>query len=257
MKTSKLMSLVLILMIITPILITTASGYNANIRPAEEGNTTITWNIIDAPEFTFSWWGPGFVFIGNWIADDASEMTYEITQIGNSDEYITGDLVLGNLSLTTNNTEVANNLILGVSGQTSWNPGLVIPISGDNVQTQNHTAYAAAERVQGNWGNGTIESWYETIAVGGIEYSCIVWNYTQDTPSYGEPQLTYLAYDLTTGVLVRCNSTFKFDFPYVFVLELDNILYPQNIVVLTLLIGVASLVVVLLIAIIIVRKRNQ
>ena len=247
----------LLLLIMFPSLIITASCYNEDLQPGVMGNTIITWDVIDAPTTAFSWWGSGFIRLGNWIADDGTKMTFEVTKIGESNEYLTGNLVLGNLSITTNNTDISNNLILGLSGLTGWYPGLIIPIGDANIQAQNQTAYAAAERVGGNWLNGTVESWYETLSINEIDYNCIVWNFIQDPPSYGEPQLTYLSYDLETGVLVRCNSTFTFNYPYSLVLELDNIQPPQVRGALLIALGIGSVAIAILVAVILFGKKLE
>ena len=255
MREKIILTIVLILMLATQVVAVTDNNYDERLYPTEESNTIITWDIIDVPEVPFSWWGSGFVFIGNWIADDSTNITYEITEIGESDEYLTGDLVLGNLSLTTNDTEIANNLILGISGLAPWTPGLVISVGDENIQNENETAYAAAERIEGNWGNGTVESWYETLAINGVNYDCIIWNFTQDQPSYGDPQLTYLAYDLVTGVLVKCNSTYRFNVPYVFVMEINNIAFPNLSILPLVILGVAGVSIVVIVAVIILKKR--
>jgi hypothetical protein len=255
MKPQFLMTLAMLVIILQPTLVLTASGYSTVLQPQEYGNTVITWSVIDAPEHSFGWWGPDFVFVGNWLATDGSKMTFEVTRIGESGTYLTGSLSLGNLTITTNNTEIANNLILGLSGLTTWFPGLVIPIGEGSIQTQNQTAYAAAARVPGNWLNGTVESWYENLTVSGTEYDCIAWNFTQDPTLYGKPQTTYLAYDLATGVLVECNTTYTFDFPYIFALQLDSIQTPQSISIPMIALvagGVGGLVIV---ALVVLKKR--
>ncbi len=248
-------TLVLAVVFLQPLLIPTAQGYSTILQPQGYGNTTITWTIIDAPEQAFGWWGPGFVFLGKWIAEDGTKMTYEITEVGGSNRYLTGNLVLGNLSISTNNTEIANNLILGLSGLVSWSPGVAIPVSGDSIQKENTTAYAAVERASGNWLNGTLQSRYENITVNGIEYECIVWDFIQDPVLYGKPQITTLAYDLATGVLVRGNSTYTFDVPYILVLELDFISIPQPVDVGTISLIIGGLGVGVILVLVLLKRK--
>jgi hypothetical protein len=247
-------SLILIVLM-SPVLATPAKAYNTILHPSDIGNTTITWSVVDAPEVPFSWWGPGFVFVGNWLADAGSKMTFEVTDIGATNSYLSGNLILGNLTIAANNTDIANNLILGISAMTLWAPGLAIPVGSTNIQALNQTAYDAAAKVPSDWNNGTLTSEYETITVGGIEYECIVWDYQQDPTGYGDPQATSLAYDLDTGVLVQCNSTYKFDCQYIFVLELDSIMPPQDLTMPLLFLAVGGLAVVVIVAVVIMKRK--
>ncbi len=124
-----------------------------------------------------------------------------------------------------------------------------------SIQTQNQTAYAAAARLPGNWLNGTVESWYENLTVSGTKYDCIAWNFTQDPTLYGKPQTTYLAYDLATGVLVECNTTYTFDFPYILALQLDSIQIPQFINIPMIALVAGSVGGLIIIALVVLKKR--
>jgi len=57
-------------------------------------------------------------------------------------------------------------------------------------------------------------------------YDCIVFQYEQDPTSFGEPQITTLAYDTETGVLVKANTSYSFGAPYTLILELEGIHIP-------------------------------
>lgn len=255
MKRQTLMTLLFVMILLHPIATISASGYSSVLSPQAYGNTVISWDIVDAPEYAVGWWGPGFVFLGNWFAEDGDRMTFAVTEIGDADAYLTGELVLGNLTLTTNNTEIGYNLILGLAGLVSWLPGIAIPVGESSVQAENQTAFAAAERVFANWLNGSIDAWYENITIGSVEYECIVWDFIQDDPIYGGPQLTTLAYDLETGVLVRCNSTYTFDFPYIFVLELESVQAPQSLDIGMVVMLAGSLGVIGILAVIVLKRR--
>jgi hypothetical protein len=195
----------------------TPSDYHPDLTPRDSVPTKITWNVEEAPEVAFSVWFSG---TGNWLASPGSQMAFEVDSLNDDVE---GELTLGNITLTANDTDIAKDLTLGVWGLTPWLPGLVVKIGETNMETLNQTAYASAERVLGNYLNGTIESSYEAVLSNGISYDCIVFDYEQDPPGFGEPQRTTLAYDTITGVLVKANTSYSFGIPYSLVLELAEI----------------------------------
>jgi hypothetical protein len=201
--------------------------------------------MVEVPELAVQW---GWTGEGAWLAESASIMSFMITTL---DEYITGDLTIGNFTIEANNTDVAGELILGIWG--SFSPGLVVAIGQDNLDDLNDTAYTSAERVQGNYMNGTMESSYEPVVVGGISYDCIVFDYEQDPSGYGEPQRTYLAYDTLTGVLVRANTSVTIVNEYILVLEIHSILPPGPDMLL--IVGGLSIVAIVVIVIVVVKRR--
>ncbi|MHA1960147.1 MAG: hypothetical protein ACW99U_07955 [Candidatus Thorarchaeota archaeon] len=222
--------------------------YSPILTPPYE-NAILTWNVIESPEvpFSFFWTGHGY-----WAAESGSQMTFEVSEVYDDD--VEGSLVLGNASLLANNSEIAMDLALGVWGLTQWMPGLVVKIGDDNFNTLNSTAFAAAERVSGNFLNGTMNSYYEVLTIGDGAYDCIVFDYVQDTPLFGDAQLTRLAYDTGTGVLVFCNTSYSFGTPYSFVLEISSL--PNASPDLTLLaVGISVVVLVLGVTLTILRKR--
>jgi hypothetical protein len=198
----------------------TPTDYNPNLMPRDSVPTRITWNVIEAPEVAFSLWFSG---TGNWLAQEGSQMTFNITGI-NSD--VEGQLELGNVTLTSNDTNIAKDLTLGVWGLTPWHPGLVVKIGDINLESLNQTAFAAAERVAGNYLNGTMESSFEPVESNGRLYDCIVFKYEQDPTGFGDPQMTTLAYDTETGVLVKADTSYSFGIAYTLILGLEAIHIP-------------------------------
>ncbi|MFW9888934.1 MAG: hypothetical protein ACFFER_12170 [Candidatus Thorarchaeota archaeon] len=212
--------------LIALLFVTPAAGnpteYSPDLAPRDSVTTKITWTVIDAPEVAFSLWFSG---TGNWVASSGSQMTFEVISLNDDVE---GQLNLGNVTLTANDTDIARDLTLGVWGLTPWLPGLVVKIGETNLESLNQTAFASAERVYGNYLNGTMESVHEAVLSNGTSYDCIVFDFEQDPPGFGEPQRTMLAYDTVTGVLVKANTSYAFDTPYSLVLELGEIEVPST-----------------------------
>jgi hypothetical protein len=236
----------------------TASGYSDVITPLEAGNTTITWNIVEAPDVPFDWLDRSYTVLNSWLADAGSKMTFKVTEIGSSDSYVTGDLTLGNMTIRANNTDIAFNLVLAISNfMAPWEPGLVIPTGATNIDAQNTSAYAAAARVVGNYVNGTVSSEYDNVTIGSTTYECIVWDYAQDPTGFGAPQNTTLAYDLSTGVLVRANTSVSFGTPYNLIIELESIQQPLTLDLPILILAVVGIgvVVVVVVAIQFLKRR--
>jgi hypothetical protein len=99
-----------------------------------------------------------------------------------------------------------------------------------------------------------MESSFGKVVAHGTSYDCVIFEYEQDSVSFGEPQKTMLAYDLVTGVLVEANTSYSFGTPYLLILELESI-YTPSVDPTFLLVGVAiALVGVLAVAIIKIRR---
>ncbi|MHA1588185.1 MAG: hypothetical protein ACTSV9_05340 [Candidatus Thorarchaeota archaeon] len=224
-----------------------SDDYYQPLVPSLQGNTIVNWRMVEVPELAVQW---GWTGEGAWLAASGNNMSFAITTL---DEYITGDLMIGNFTIKANNTDVARELILGVWGLTPFFPGLVVAIGQNNLDDLNDTAYASAERVQGNYMNGTMESFYEPVVIGGISYDCIVFDYEQDPSGYGEPQRTYLAYDTLTGVLVRANTSITIVNEYILVLELQSILPPGP--AMLLIVGGLSLFAIVVIVVVVVKRK--
>lgn len=219
-----------------------AFGYSTAIHP----NTTILWEIEAAPSEPFlMYYSEG----GYWLAENATHFTFGVTSV--SDD-VAGYVNLGNVSVLANDTEIAKDLTLGVWGtHTEWWPGLIIEVTSPAIMSLNESAYASAERVAGNYLNGTMTSRFDNITIREIEHQCIVFDYEQDPPGN---QVTHLAYSLTSGVLIEANTTFTFGTPYEltfkfweFVEAVDFSIDTGGIIILTGAIGGAFVAIVLLV----------
>ncbi|MFW9966484.1 MAG: hypothetical protein ACFFEA_04965 [Candidatus Thorarchaeota archaeon] len=207
------------LLIVTPS-VSIQTDYSPDLIPRQGGNTIIEWTVVDAPDAAFALFWSG---ADSWIAEAGSQMEFNVTDASGE---IEGQLTLGNVTFSANNTNIAKDLILGVWGLTPWFPGLVVKIGESSMEALNQTAFASAERVYGNYLNGSMVSSYEAVLSNGISYDCIIFEYEQDPTGFGDPQLTTLAYDTETGVLVKANTSFSFGTPYSLILELEGIYIP-------------------------------
>ena len=190
-----------------------AAGYSSYIESGESA----LWSVEVATNFRM-WFTEG-----GWCAiENESSMIFDITDV---DEEISGVLSIGNVTVSTNDSLIASDLVLGV--WPAWLPGLFIEVGQSNIESLNETAYAAAERVSGNWMNGTMTSRYENISVGNTIQECIVFDYEQDPTGYGEPQVTHLAYSLASGALVEADTSVTFDNPFKLVLSLVEVGVPS------------------------------
>ena len=237
------------LCLLTANVVASSDDYYQPLVPSPQGNTIVNWRMVEIPELAVEW---GWAGEGAWLAESGSIMSFTITTL---DEYVTGDLTIGNFTIESNNTDVARELILGVWGLTPFFPGLIVAIGQDNLDDLNDTAHASAERVQGNYMNGTMASSYEPVVVGGASYDCIVFDYEQDSSGYGEPQRTYLAYDTLTGVLVQANTSVTFANEYILVLELQSILPPGPNMLLV--VGALSVIAIEVIVIVVIMRRSN
>jgi hypothetical protein len=157
----------------------------------------------------------------------------------------------------TSNTDVARELVFGVWGLTPFFPGFVVPVGAENIDSLNETAYSSAARVKNNYLNGTMISHYDQLTIGGEVYDCIIFDYVQDPSGFGEPQVTHLAYDVDSGILVSGNTSVTFDNPYTLHIELSSttrVPTPNY-----LLIGIVSVggLVVVLVAVFLSREKAR
>ena len=184
----------IITMLLLPINGVAQTGeYSSEIRPG----IGVVWDVEIATNFSMYYTGGGYCAVEN-----DSTMAFVITDV---DEEVSGFLELGNVTVETNDTMAALDLTLGI--WPSWLTGLFVEVGEYSIETLNETAYAAAERVSGNWMNGTMSSYYENITVGQVEYTCIVFDYEQDPPG---TQVTHLAYSLANGILVEADTSVTF-----------------------------------------------
>ena len=200
-----------LLMLVTLLLVTSSStpqaiGYSTEI----ESGDGILWQIESTPSDVFNMFYTGG---GNWLAQNETTISFGIDSVADD---VLGQLTIGNVSVLTNDTDVAKDLTLGVWGTpTAWWPGLIVKVGQADIDSLNETAYASAERVSGNYLNGTMVSSLESVSdASEIEHQCIVFDYEQDPSGFGEPQRTHLAYSIDTGVLIEANTSYSFGTPY-------------------------------------------
>ncbi len=193
------------------------AGYSTVIAPTFFENTEITWDVIEKPILSVEW---GWTGQGSWYIDEGEGISFIVERIIDD---IEGLLRIGNFTVSTTNTDLARELVLGVWGLTPFFPGFVVPIGTENLNELNETAHASAERVLNNYLNGTMNSKYDQMTVSGETYDCIIFDYLQDETGFGVPQETFLAYDTATGILVSANTSVTFDNPYVLHIELSSV----------------------------------
>jgi hypothetical protein len=248
MKEGCLAAALLLVIVLSGGSIHVSNGYGAVLIPSIWGNTQIAWRVVDCPATPFSlyWSGNGY-----WLAQPNSTMTLTILAVT---EDIEGTITLGNRTWNANDTDIAKDLALGVWGFTPWLPGLIVKIGQQDFDELNKTAYDSADRVPGNFLNGTMISYYSTVTAGGVAHNCLVFDYQQDNTSFGEPQRTYLAYDTGTGLLVRGNTTYSFGTPYELSVELASVYAPSSVVPLV-IVGLSLGVTVIMVLILLRRRR--
>lgn len=239
-------TLILVVILLTLFVNTTpqSDGFATGIQTS----TNYRWHVKTAPSVGFSF----FMNDGAWIAENDSMMMFRVNNVG---EDIEGVLTIGNTSLTTTDTNISIDLTLGVWGFTAWLPGLFVKVGQSNIDSLNETAYAAAERVQDNYLNGTMTSRYDNITIDSISMECIIFDYEQDSTAFGEPQVTHLAYDLDTGVLVEARTSYWWGAPsplYILELELD---LSASVNPPFILFGLGAAVIVALVVIVVARRR--
>ncbi len=199
---------ILLIIIISMNSIGVGSGYAADITPALDSKTTVIWEVLETPSTAFqSFWTGG----GYWIAQKQSNMTFVV---GDIQEDVTGFFFLGNMTVYTNDTMISRDLALGVWGAVEFSPGLFIKIDSASITELNSTAFEAVERIQWNYLNGTMVSYYDNYSINDVEHQCIVFEYQQDPTIVGTPQHTQLIYSLSTGILLYANTSYYFGAPY-------------------------------------------
>ena len=209
MKSKIALALIIAMFVFPPNVVAQTNGYSSVVAT---GYTAI-WDVEIATNFTL-WYTEG----GYCAMENDSEMAFSIQSIADD---VYGTLYIGNVTVAANDTMVAQDLALGI--WPSWLTGLFVEVGQENIDSLNETAFAAAERVSGNWMNGTMSSHYANITVGQVEYECIVFDYEQDPPG---TQVTHLAYALATGVLVEADTSVTFGSTYRLVISLVEIAYP-------------------------------
>jgi hypothetical protein len=225
-------------------------AYANDIQPVQDASTVAKWEVTHAPESAFSMY---FTGAGNCLIENGSTISFSVSDI---DEDVEGLLSVGNVSILTNDTDVARDLVLGVGIFSLFEPGLFVKAGASNIDALNDSAFAAAARVSGNFMNGTMTSVYENVTIGEVEYEAITLEYEQDTSFAGDPQRTRLTYDITSGILLYANTSYWFGDgfePYWLEIEFieithEGVYLPPNTII------IASVIIILLIVMII-RKR--
>ena len=187
----------LVLVITLFLLPANGDAQTGEFGPGVAPGTAVIWDVEIATNFSMYYTDGGYCTVEN-----ESTMSFAISSV---DDEVSGFLELGNVTVETNDTMIALDLTLGI--WPSWLTGLFVEVGEENINNLNETAYAAAERVSGNWMNGTMSSHYENITVGQVEYTCIVFDYEQDPPG---TQVTHLAYTLTEGILIEADTSVTF-----------------------------------------------
>jgi hypothetical protein len=226
--------IVLALIITMFMLPTSTIAQTGDYSSVVKAGTRVTWRVNAATNFTMWYTGGGYCAV-----EDGSDMTYEISRV---DEEVYGSLSLGNVTVVANDTVVALDLTFGI--WPTWLPGLFVEVGQENIDSLNISAYTAAERVSGNWMNGTVSSSYANYDVGETAQECISIYYYQDPPG---TQITHLAYSLETGVLVRAETRVTFGSLYSLSIAIVEITLPVSIILVTGIIGAGILVVIVIV----------
>ena len=194
----------LLIVMLTMNTICGSMAYANDIQTVQDASTVAKWKVTHAPESAFSMY---FTVAGNCLIENGSTLSFSV---GNVNEDVEGLLRIGNVSIITNDTDVSRDLVLGVGIFSAFEPGLFVKAGATNIDALNDSAFAAAARVSGNFMNGTMSSTYENVTVGQVEYEAITFDYIQDIPFAGDPQVTSLTYAIATGVLLYANTSYWF-----------------------------------------------
>lgn len=229
-------------------------AFAADIMPAEDLAIEVIWNVKQTPQAAFNtYWSEG----GYWIADTDTNMSFMVGDV-NSD--ITGQLKLGNMTVSANDTMLARDLTIGVWGNVEFSPGFFIKTDNTSISELNTTAFAAVERVHLNYMNGTMISYFDNYTIDDIEYECIIFEYQQDSTLAGSPQSTELVYNLSTGILLYANTSYWFGepfTPYHFEFEFVEIRYSGTMPSPWIGFTIAMSIVVVLSIVMVIRQRRE
>jgi len=253
MKKKEIFAFTILIAVLSMNMIVGSMAYASDIQPAEDRTTVVNWQVTQAPETAILLFSTGPVYC---MIDADSTLSFTVGEIN---EDVEGLLNIGNVSILTNDTDVARDLVLGVGWFSPFLPGLFVKVGANNFNDLNSSAYASAESVL----NGTMSSSYDNVTIGDTEYETIIFDYEQDPPEVDpdlvNPQKTRLVYDINTGVLLYANTSFWFggyNEPYWLEIEFLEITYsgPFPLTTIYYLI-IASIIAVILIAIV-VRQRK-
>ncbi len=253
MKKKEIFAFTILISVLSMNMIVGSMAYALDIHPAEDRTTIVNWQVTQAPQTAFNLY---FTGAGYCLIEADSTLSFTVGDINGDVE---GLLTIGNVSIMMNDTDVSRDLVLGVGIFSAFEPGLFVETGVSNFNDLNASAYTSAERVSGNWMNGTMTSSYGNVTIGDSEFEAITFDYEQDTPFAGDPQRTRLIYDINTGVLLYANTSYWFGAgsePYWLEIEFMEIAYSGPFPLTTIYyVIIASIIVVILIAIV-VRQRK-
>ena len=253
MKKQVIFAVTILIVVLSMNMIVGSRAYALDIHPAEDRTTVVNWQVTQAPQTAFNMYFTGASYC---LIEVDSTLSFTVGDINGDVE---GLLNIGNVSVLTNDTDVARDLVLGVGIYSAFEPGLFVETGVSSFDDLNSSAYTSAERVSGNWMNGTMTSSYGNVTIGDIEFEAITFDYEQDTPFAGDPQRTRVIYDINTGILLYANTSYWFgegSEPYWLEIEFLGITYSGPFPLTTIYyIIIASLIVVILIAFV-VRQRK-
>ncbi len=254
MKKKDIAAVVLLLTVISMSAITRSQAFANDIQPVMDAITEVNWEVIHVSEGAFSMYFTGG---GMCTIENGSIISFVVSEI---EDDVGGLLTIGNVSAITNDTEVSRDLVLGIGIFSTFEPGLFVQVGSGDIALLNESAFTAAERVSGNYMNGTISSLYDNVTIGDVEYEAIIFDYVQDPSIAGNPQQTQLIYDVNTGVLLYANTSYWLGegfAPYWLEFEFIEIVHKgvidPPIPLLPILIG--TIVLVLLIIVIVAKRR--
>ncbi len=202
MKKQETIAVVLLLTVISMSAITGSQAFANDIQPVMDAITEARWEVVHVSEGAFSMYFTGG---GLCMIENGSTISFAVSEI---EDDVGGLLSIGNVSVITNDTEVSRDLVLGIGIFSTFEPGLFVQVGSGDIALLNESAFSAAERVSGNYMNGTISSMYDNVTIGDNEYETIIFDYVQDAPIAGNPQRTQLIYDVNTGVLLYANTSY-------------------------------------------------
>ncbi len=206
--------------------------YSDSVTPTPFVNPSLKWAITNVTDEVVGWgWGTG----DYWKASESQQVTFEIAAI--QDNEVHGQFTIGNLTLLTNDSRIAIELVFCIWFNMSvWFPGLV-----------SHLNWAAVDQEAiasvGGWMAGDLE----------IRTTTVSKTYIYHQGDFGN-QNTTLIYDIRTGVLQEAYTEFFFMNDYHLGLQLV-----QSALFLTLpaifIAGITALVIVVVLLVLI-RKRK-
>ena len=253
MKKKEIFAFTILIAVLSMNMIVGSMAYASDIQPAEDRTTVVNWQVTQAPQSAFNLY---FTGAGYCLIEADSTLSFTVGDINGDVE---GLLTIGNVSIMTNDTDVSRDLVLGVGIFSAFEPGLFVETGVSNFNDLNASAYTSAERVSGNWMNGTMTSSYGNVTIGDIEFEAITFDYEQDAPFAGDPQRTCLIYDITTGILLYANTSYWFGEgtePYWLEIEFLGINYAGPFPLTTIYYVIITSIIVVIIIVIVVRQRK-